>query len=173
MVAKSSGVRKAKDAVALEMAEFESLLERKKRIFDQIARRAYAIFESEWRVIGRDIEHWLRAERELLHPVPLSIVETDQSIEVKAEVPGFGEDELKINIQPRLVTITGKREVEETQEKGHTIHCDECTSEIFRMIDLPVEVNPAKMTAKLKNGVLILSISKAEKVKMIRQAKAA
>jgi HSP20 family molecular chaperone IbpA len=173
MVAKSSGVRKAKEPVAQANPEIEAIVSRMKELHESIASRAYEIFETEHRIVGHELEHWLRAERELLHPVHLSLIETDQTIEVRAEVPGFSDSEIKVVVQPRSLTITGKREVEKKEQKGRTIYSDECASEMFRVLDLPTEVNGSKMTTKLKNGVLTLSIPKIEKVKSIRQAKAA
>ncbi len=173
MAAKSPGVRRVKEAISLEIVDFESLADRILGISQQIARRAYEIFENDCRVFGHDVENWLRAERELLHPVHVSIVETSQSVDVIAEVPGFTESQLKVSVQPRHLIITGKREAGGKQQKGRIVHADECASEVFRMIQLPAEVNAAKMIARLKDGVLSLSILKAEKVKTIRQAKAA
>lgn len=170
MVTKSSGVRKVKESISMEMAELEALVARMNSITEHIARRAYEIFASESYVVGHDVEHWLRAESELFHPVHLHIVETEQSIDVNAEVPGFSETELKVNIHPHWLTITGKREIEKKPSKTRAIHSDVCASEIFRMIRLPAEVKAGKATAKLKNGILSLSIPKAEKVKVIRQA---
>jgi HSP20 family protein len=92
---------------------------------------------------------------------------------VSAEVPGFTESQLKVSVQPRHLIITGKREPTQKEDKGRTVHADECASEIFRFIELPAEVNAAKMSAKLKDGVLTLSIPKVEKVKAMRQAQAA
>jgi HSP20 family molecular chaperone IbpA len=173
MAAKSSGVRKVKEAVSLEAVEFESLVTRLQGLSEQIARRAYEIFEHECGVCGHDMENWLRAEREILHPIHVAVVETDQTVDVTAEVPGFTESQLKVSIQPRHLIITGKKESGEKEQKGKIVHADECASEIFRMIELPAEVNALKVSTKLKDGVLTLSIPKVEKVKAIRQAKAA
>jgi len=77
-----------------------SIFDQVEDTFKTIARRAYEIFETNGREFGRDLENWFRAERELLHPVPLNITESDSSLELKAEVPGFTEKELEIGVEP-------------------------------------------------------------------------
>ena len=59
-----------------------------------IAHRAYKLFESQGFVHGRDREDWLRAESEILLPVPVDVMETESELTVRADVPGFGEKDL-------------------------------------------------------------------------------
>jgi HSP20 family molecular chaperone IbpA len=113
-------------------------------IFNGISRRAYEIFESSGYDFGRDLENWLQAERELLHPVPVNITETDSVIELKAEVPGFDEKEIEIGLEPRRLTISGKHEATKEEKKGRSICEETCSDQIFRMVDLPAEIEPEK-----------------------------
>jgi HSP20 family protein len=87
-------------------------------VFDAISRRAFELFENNGRAFGHDVEDWFKAEKELLHPVPIHVTETGESVEVKAEVPGFNEKELEVNVEPRRLTITGKRETSKEEKKG-------------------------------------------------------
>jgi HSP20 family protein len=142
--------------------------ERANAIFDEISRRAYRIFEDDGRTPGREIEHWFRAERELLHPVPIQMSDSAETLVVKAEVPGFNEKELSINVEPGHVTITGKRETKREGNKGKTTCSETCADEILRVIDLPAEVETEKVTATLKDGMLEMNLPKAVKVKSVR-----
>ncbi|PYU88980.1 MAG: hypothetical protein DMG25_19385 [Acidobacteria bacterium] len=47
--------------------------QRLQELHELIARRAYEIFESKGRAFGRDLESWLQAESELLHPVHVDL----------------------------------------------------------------------------------------------------
>jgi HSP20 family molecular chaperone IbpA len=153
---------------ALATTEPQALLERMSKTFDSISKRAFEIFETEGRLFGRDLEHWFRAERELLHPVHVSMTETDQALDVRAEVPGFSEKELEITIEPTRLTIAGKRETKEEGKKGKTVYSEVCSNEILRVVDLPAEVDAEKATATVKSGVLSVTLPKSTKTKTIK-----
>ena len=174
MVEKSTGVQVAKEPTALMPLTFEAMVDRMGAMFDAVSRRAYDIFERNGRMLGREWEDWFQAERELFHPVHVHVAESDNSLEVKAEVPGFSDKELEINVEPRRVIITGKRETAKEEKKGKTVYSEACSDHLMRIIHLPVEVEAEKATATLKNGILELSMPKAAKARTIRiQPKAA
>lgn len=151
-----------------EPVKLGSLFEQIENTFDTVARQAYDIFEGNGRAFGRDLENWLRAEKELLHPVAVNITESDASFELKAEVPGFNEKEIEIGLEPGRVTITGKRETKKEEKKGKTICAESRSDQILRMIDLPGEIETDKATASLKNGILELTLPKVAKAQALR-----
>ncbi len=157
----SSAVQRAPVLNAVKVSEAQSLIERANRISEQIARRAYQLFEADGFPAGRDLEHWLRAESELLHPVPVSIRESESALTVQAEAPGFSAADLQIGVEPRRVTISGKRETKEESRKGKSIYQEQTASEIFRVIALPAEIDTAKAAATLNNGIIELTLPKA------------
>jgi HSP20 family protein len=113
------------------------------------------------------LDHWFRAESELLHPVHLEIAESDDNLTVRAEVPGFSTKELEINVEPRKLTILGKHEAQEESKKGKTIYCERCAREILRIADLPSEVDGSKVSAILQDGVLNIELPKAAHAKTV------
>ncbi|MBZ5500688.1 MAG: Hsp20/alpha crystallin family protein [Acidobacteriia bacterium] len=165
MVEKSTGVQLAKEPTTLTPLTFEGIFERMDAVFDTISRRAYDIFERNGRLLGRDWEDWFQAERELFHPVHIHVAESDDALAVKAEVPGFSEKELEINVEPRRIIITGKRESAKEEKKGKTVYCETCSDQLMRIIHLPAEVEAEKATATLKNGILELNMPKTAKAK--------
>ncbi len=148
--------------------KYVPLFDQMENTFNALARRAYEIFESNGRAFGRELENWFQAEKELLHPVPVNITESDESFELKAEVPGFNEKEIEIGVEPRRVTITGKRETKKEEKKGKTVCAESCSDQILRMVDLPAEVETDKVTATLKNGLLELALPKVAKAQTLR-----
>ena len=142
--------------------------QRSKEIYDSIARRAFEIFESSGRVSGRDHEDWLKAEAELLHPVHLDIAESDEAVTVRAEVPGFSAKELEIRLAPRRLAITGKRQTTQEQSTENTVYSERCVDQVFRLVELPAEVNPEKATATLNDGVLQLAIPKVTVARSVK-----
>jgi len=170
MAATPVAVQRVKEqTLPVQKSTSEALLDRLDAAFDEIARRAFRIFESNGRVFGRELEDWFSAERELFRPVYTELTESDESFEIKAEVPGFSEKELEISVQPRRVVITGKHEsTEKEQKKGKTIRSEFYSDQALRIIDLPVEVETDKVTATLKNGVLVLALPKVAAARSVR-----
>jgi HSP20 family protein len=71
-------------------------------------------------------------------------------------------------VEPHRLTISGKREANEERKSKKTIYSEHCRNQIFRAVDLPAEVDTSKVTAKLKDGVLELSMPKAAETHKVR-----
>ena len=169
MPEKSTAAQPAPEPTGLKLVEPKSLLERINQIHETIARRAFEFFEHDGGPFGHELDHWFRAESEMLHPVHMSISESDEALIVQAEVPGFNAHELQISLEPRRLTISGKRETtKEDKKKGKTIYTERCSNELLRLIDLPSEIDASKSTATLKNGVLELYLPKTAEAKTTR-----
>jgi HSP20 family protein len=136
-------------------------------LYNKISQRAFSIFEGNGRFDGHDLADWLRAEAEILTPVPLELSETDAELAVRAEVPGFTEQELEIVVEPERLFITGKTERKSEEKKKKTLYSEISSNEIFRTVALPVEIDPEKVSAVLKNGVLEVSMYKAKPAKKV------
>ena len=145
--------------VKVEVGVIESLFDRAKEIYESIARRAYELFEGRGRQDGFDFDDWLRAEREMV--LPTVTIENDDHLEVRAEVPGFTEKEIQVNLEPRRLIISGKTEQTGEQKSGDATYRSLRSNEFFNTLDLLEEVDPAKATATLKNGVLDIKLPKA------------
>ena len=141
--------------------ERQDVFERFTQIYNSIARRAFELFESNGSIFGHELDDWFKAESELLHPVHVRMVESDDAFTVEAEAPGFEATDLQINLEPRRLTISGKKETKQEQKKGKAVYQEQCSNEILRVIDLPAEVDASKATATLKNGILELQMPKS------------
>jgi HSP20 family protein len=160
------------NATATQMApvpanaiERQDVFERFNQIYNSIACRAFEIFDNNGRSIGHELDDWFKAESELFHPVHVRMAESDDAFTVEAEVPGFEAKDLQINLEPRRLTISGKKETKEEQKKGKAVYQEQCSKEILRVIDLPAEVVASKAAATLKNGMLELQMPKSPKTK--------
>ncbi len=174
MTEKIVAVQMAKEPTALKPLTFENMAKRINEVFESISRRAYELFEGNGRTDGHHLENWFSAENELLHPVHVRMTESEDGLEITAEVPGFNEKELEISVEPNRVVITGARESAKEEKKGKAIYTESCSNQIMRIISLPAEVNADKTTAVLKNGVLKLTLPKSAKAETVKiQPKAA
>ena len=165
-MAEVMAVKRAEEPTKL--VKFGSLFDQIEDTFNTLTRRAYEIFDANGRVFGRDLENWLQAERELFHPVALNLVESPEAFELKVEVPGFSEKELESGVEPHQLTITGKRESSKEEKKGKTIRSESTSDQILRTVDLPKEIDPGKVIATLKNGMLELTLPKVAQAQTVR-----
>ena len=161
----ATAVQTAASRPPVKAGKTESLTERMDRIYDAISRRAYELFERGGRVDGHDVQNWLEAESEFLYPAHVKLEESESEFVVRAEVPGFTASDLEVNVEPRRVTISGKRESKKETKQGESLRTEESSDEIFRAIDLPSEVVTTKVSATLKEGVLDIQIPKVESKK--------
>ncbi len=169
MTEKSTVVQMTPEATSLKVVESNTLADRIDRIREDIARRAFEIFESDGAGFGHDLENWFKAEAELLHPVRVNITESDEALNIQAEVPGFNANELEVSLEPSRLTISGKHETsKEDKKKGQDDLSGAVLQRDSRVIELPSEVNTVKSTATLRNGVLEVSVPKAVQVKANR-----
>ena len=114
-----------------------------RRFCDAIARRAFEIFESHGSSPGHDLEDWLRAESELLQPVPLNVPESNSAYVVRAEVRGFGSKDIEIGVERRCLAISAKCQTKREEKNDKMIRSEWCADRIFRTLELPSEVDPS------------------------------
>ena len=163
----SALVQPEQESVPVKSLPGSDLLVRVRELSNAIARRAFELFDGRGRAAGHDLEDWFRAESELLHPVHLDLAESDSAFTVHADVPGFTPKDIEVGVEPRHLTISGKRETREEHTSDKTVYSERRSNQIYRAIDLPAEVDTSKVTATLKNGVLEFSMPKAAQTKKV------
>lgn len=128
---------------------------------ERIARRAYERFESRGRAHGRDLDDWLQAEAEILHSIPHSVAETAASFIVFAQLPGsWTAADLVVGIDPRRLIVLGQRRVAVTFSDASGERTESRVQPILRVLELPVDVDPARTTAALAGNTLEIVMPK-------------
>jgi HSP20 family protein len=95
----------------------------------------------------------------------LDVSETDKSVEVKLDLPGITAKEIDIQLNDNLLTVSGERK-EEQEKKGKTFHRVERRYGSFsRSITLPCKVQEDEVAAEYRDGVLSITLPKAEDAK--------
>ena len=104
----------------------------------------------------------LRATRS--SPFPLvNIGSTDESVEIVAFAPGLDPAKIDVSIDKGLLTITGDRMRGEALSDDTRIYAEERFMGSFRrVIELPQQVDPDKVSARYANGCLTISVGKSE-----------
>ena len=94
-----------------------------------------------------------------------NIAETPEALEITLELPGLKPEEFHVEMRAGELWITGEKK-EEKEEKGKTYHrVERRYGEFKRVIPLPANVNPEKVAAEYKEGVLRIAIPKTEEAK--------
>jgi len=96
---------------------------------------------------------------------PINITEDADNIYVKAELPGIAAADLEIFVEGETLTIKGNRQPRSLQEKV-SYHRREIARGTFnRALTLPKKVEADKVTAKATNGIITITLPKAEETK--------
>ena len=95
----------------------------------------------------------------------IDMYQTDDDVVVKAALPGFKADEVQINVTGDVLVLRGEMKHEEEQ-KDKAWHIREHRWSSFeRSITLPTDVKADKAVADYENGILTVTLPKAEEVK--------
>lgn len=151
-----TAVQRAREPSSLAVAGFEEISRRRSEAFEAVPRRAIEIFDNRERTSGLDVDDWLQAESEVLHPVHLVVDETEGALTVRAVVPGFESNDVTINVESRRLAVSGKIEINKEQRTAKTIYPAQYSDEILHSVELPAEVDASQTTSTLKNGRLEL-----------------
>jgi len=90
----------------------------------------------------------------------LDVAESDKAVHVSAELPGISEKDMSIEIADGVLTITGTHE-EKSDEKDKQYHRVERSRRTYRRsLSLPPGIDEDNVDAKLKNGVLEVTLPK-------------
>jgi HSP20 family protein len=110
----------------------------------------------------------------------VDVHEDENSYVVDAELPGLKKEDVKINFQDGVLTIAGERKYEREQggqpengggvkvetKKSASVHrMERLYGKFYRSFSFPTQVNPDGINAKFSDGVLTVTVPKAEQVK--------
>ena len=135
---------------------------RPRGVFEEMEQLAERMFPLSWmRPLYAERPFWGGA-------IPqVDIIDRETELVVRAAVPGFGKDDIEISCTADTVTLRGCAEAEEKEgeEEGeyyrHEIRCED----FLRTVPLPCLVDDAKAKATFKDGMLELTLPKAEAAK--------
>jgi len=98
----------------------------------------------------------------------IDVAEEDNAIVVRAEVPGCKAEDIDISVYGNTLTISGeKKQEEEKKEKGY-YHVESTYGSFRRELTLPTDVEPGKIDAVCKDGVLSITLPKAATAKAVK-----
>jgi len=114
-------------------------------------------------------DFWRSTAAQAVAPVfapRLEVVEQESEFLVTAELPGLEEKDFQLEVHGNVLTLRGEKRSETTGEQKGRHFTERVYGEFRRAIELPVEVASDKASASFKNGVLTVTLPKAETAKV-------
>jgi len=95
----------------------------------------------------------------------VDISETENEFKVALEIPGIDKENLSINVKDSVLTIKGEKKAEEKTEGVNFLRMERNYGEFERQFKLSKNIITDKIAAEYKNGVLNITLPKAEEAK--------
>jgi HSP20 family protein len=102
------------------------------------------------------------AERAYVAP-EVNIYETPEGYVIEAEMPGVSKDAIEVTLENNTLTFVGHRK--EERVSGNALYRESRQADYRRSFELDPAVDSAKIAAEMRQGVLTLTLPKAERVK--------
>ena len=90
----------------------------------------------------------------------MDVAETEEDFVLRADLPGLGQDDVKIELEDSTLTISGERKSEHESKGEGFYRVERATGAFSRSLTLPKGVDPEAVTARFDRGVLEVRIPK-------------
>jgi HSP20 family protein len=152
-------------AEALPIRKSKSIFDEIERMQDRIMRKAYDIFRWNGSIVGKDLEDWLQAERELVWRPAIELQEKEDEFLLQVAAPGVNPKDIDIEVTPEDILVRADIHHEHRKEEGKTHICEFAHGNLLRSIHLPKKIDPDKVKAEFKDGMLSLKAPVAEEAR--------
>ena len=105
------------------------------------------------------------AARDAFFEPSVDVEESKSAFLISIDVPGLRREDVRIDVNDNLLTISGERKREQNSEEGGMRRFERSHGKFQRSFSLPATADCAKVEAHLENGVLTVAIPKAETAK--------
>jgi HSP20 family protein len=92
----------------------------------------------------------------------MDLTETDQHLILRADLPGLDKEDLNIEVRDGVLTISGERKAEHSEESEGFYRVERAFGRFSRSLDLPQGIDPDSVRADFDRGVLEVRIPKPE-----------
>jgi len=95
----------------------------------------------------------------------LDLFQDKDNVFVKVELPGMKKEEINISLHDGILTVSGERKREEASGEGETFRSESYYGKFHRSVTLPTAVDTNNVKAAYKDGILTVTLPKAEEAK--------
>jgi HSP20 family protein len=96
---------------------------------------------------------------------PMDLVETDDHFVLRADLPGLGADDVNIEVEDNVLTVSGERKAEHESKREGFYRVERASGSFRRSLTLPEGVDLEQVAADFDKGVLEIRIPKPEERK--------
>lgn len=95
----------------------------------------------------------------------LDVHEDDEKVTVQVELAGMKKEDFDISLQDDVLTISGERTADSARREGESFRSERLFGSFSRSVTLPAPVKSGDVTASYKDGILTVTLPKAEEAK--------
>jgi HSP20 family protein len=99
----------------------------------------------------------------------IEIVQRDDEIVVRADLPGLDRNDIDVEVNDGVLTISGERRQESRDEREGFIRSERAYGSFYRAIPLPDGVNAEEISANFRDGVLEIAVPVPENQRQRRR----
>lgn len=130
--------------------------EEMERFFDRLSRQFEEATES-WES-GGPFGKWTRGTEAMA----IDLVENDDEFVVTVDLPGFEREDVEVSVTNRVLRIEADREESVEDDSERYLRRERRHESVHRSVQLPGDVDGEAVNARMKNGVLTLTLPKTE-----------
>lgn len=117
------------------------------------------LFDDYFRGSGFGSLSRLRGDWEAFDP-QVDAVESDDDVRVSVELPGMNEKDIDVTLSRDVLTVSGHKRQEEREERRNYYRAERSYGSFSRSIPLPCAVDPDRVDAVFRKGVLTITLTK-------------
>lgn len=140
-------------AKTLPIMKTESIVDELEQMHDRIKKRAYEIFEGSGQSFGKDLDDWLQAEADLVWKPSIELEEKDNKFLIQIAAPDIESKNVDIKVTPGAILV-----------KAIPVS-ESASGNLFCSVHLSKKIDPGKVKAEFKDGMLHLTADIAEKTR--------
>ena len=125
-------------------------------------------------VWANDMDHWFEdfcrwpmraADAQSAFAPRVNVDKTKEEVKLTFELPGMDKKDIKVTVQDGVLTVSGKREMNQESQDDCCVRREIRSGEFVRSFTLPDTIQSDKISADYKNGMLEIKLAKLEEVK--------
>jgi HSP20 family protein len=156
------GVTSQEADMKVKCRTVDTVLAEVERVQQHVAQRAQEIFRARGGAIGHAVEDWIKAERETIWRPALEVRRTKDAFVVEAAVAGIEPAQLDVQVTPTELVLGAPVHHSDREQEGDVVLCEFANGPLFRSYKFPEPVDPARVSAQYRNGILCVTAPLAQ-----------
>ncbi|MGB5224599.1 MAG: Hsp20/alpha crystallin family protein [Arenicellales bacterium] len=161
----SKKLEKSKKDVPVKVESSGAFQELEKRM-REMETRFEDFFTADWMHPSKwELPDWAQMGQLELKVPKMDIVDRDDDVLVRADLPGVTKDDIDVSLTDNTITVKGSTSEEKKEEKGDYYRSETMKGTFSRTMSLPSDVDGSKANSTFKDGVLEVVVPKLEKAR--------